>query len=158
MSDRRGINSDLLAVKRLFLAGRSEEARIEFATIELRSLDAAMAARPAHRVDARSTAQDLPMGKGTARPFRSRLGSVRKAPIPLAPEVQGHRFKPQYDLIVCGSGSYGSVVTRRLAENQRSAGQRRAVGGAVRPAEPGGLGRTPHRQSSPLSPSYRACG
>ena len=29
----------------------------------------------------------------------------------------GADLKPQYDFIVCGSGSSGSVVARRLAEN-----------------------------------------
>ena len=29
----------------------------------------------------------------------------------------GAALKPQYDFVVCGSGSSGSVVARRLAEN-----------------------------------------
>src|SRR5258708_33516048 len=30
-----------------------------------------------------------------------------------------HELKPHYDFIVCGSGSSGSVVARRLAENPK---------------------------------------
>jgi choline dehydrogenase len=33
------------------------------------------------------------------------------------PAVRGAPLKPRYDFIVCGSGSSGSVVARRLAEN-----------------------------------------
>ena len=35
----------------------------------------------------------------------------------IATSASSYELKPQYDFIVCGSGSSGSVVARRLAED-----------------------------------------
>jgi GMC oxidoreductase len=53
--------------------------------------------------------------------YASLVSDERRAPfaeqLRIHQERHAHRLKPDYDFIVCGSGSSGSVVARRLAEN-----------------------------------------